>query len=62
MASNGQCEDGVSYVGDRVYGKVRGDTWAGRQGVLPGLVGPPPLSDMGSCFAYLGRLRDKHHL
>ena len=62
MAGSGQCEDGMSYVGDRVYGKVRGDTWAGRQGVSPGLVGPPPVSDMGSRFSYLGRLRDKHHL
>ena len=40
MASSGQCEVGMSYVGDRVYGKVRGDTWAGRQDVSPGLVGP----------------------
>ena len=61
MASSGQCEAGMSYVGDSVYGKVRGDMgW--KTGCLPRSSGTPPLSDMGSCFPYLGRRRDKHHL
>lgn len=49
-------------MGDRVYGKVRRGHVGWKTGCLTKSSAVPPLSDMGSCFSYVRRVRAKHHL